>query len=127
MGHARLHQSAAQLAGAGGEGPVREEAPREQGGEGADPVPAQRDQPSRVAADEDTALLEPAHRPVQFDPEPVGQRGHNERPPSTGITAPVSPLLSGPASHASAAATSSGASRRLIGCWSANAAEASSP
>ena len=42
--------------------------------------------------------------------------GYRARPPSTGITAPVIPLLPSPASQARAAATSSGASSRRTGC-----------
>ena len=47
-------------------------------------------------------------------PSPVGL-GHSARPPSTGTTAPVMPLLSGPARKASTAATSAGSSSRPAG------------
>lgn len=60
--------------------------------------------------------------PVPHQPEAHRHRRHTDSPPSTAMTVPVMPLLSGPASHAMAAATSSGSSRRPIGCWPANSA-----
>ena len=111
MGHPGIDQATAQPPGAGA-WPVRRPAVRT----GRPRLGRQRDQPPGMPTDQDGPVPEGPHRPVEDQPESLRQRGHNERPPSTGITAPVRAPLSTPASHTSAAATSSGASRRPTGC-----------
>ena len=57
----------------------------------------------------------------------VKRSGHNDRPPSTGIVAPVTASVAASASHAIVAATSCGRIKRAIGCWDENASADSRP
>ena len=106
---------------------VRHRSVGQQGAQYRRAVGAQRDEPTRLSADQDRAAGEDAHRPVEDQPEPRGHGGHRERPPSTGMTAPVSGSLSFPASHTRVSATSSGVSRRPMGCCSAKDRVSASP
>src|SRR4051812_1601371 len=54
-------------------------------------------------------------------------RRHNDRPPSTGIVAPVTASVAASASHAIVAATSRGRISRAIGCWEEKASADSRP
>ncbi len=115
MGHARFDQPSSQLLGLmrplHGTGHQRHQ--------GVDAAAGQCQQPTGMTTGQDRPVPEGADRPVEYQAESRRKSVHRARPPSTGITAPVTPPLSGPASHTRAAATSSAVRRRWTGCWRA--------
>ena len=114
MGHARVDQPAAQAARGHRPAGAGDEA-----GNGGLAGGAEPEEATREAADQRVAVVQASHRRVDDQAPARRERGQRARPPSTGMTAPVMPLLSGPASHTRVAATSSGSSSRSMGCWSA--------
>src|SRR5918995_1648096 len=85
------------------------------------PRVAEPENPGRVSDNKYPTVVVLADGMVPREWGIARESGHNARPPSTGIDAPVMPLLFAPASHTSIAATSCGSRSRSTGCWAANA------